>query len=112
MSYKYKGQHANEDADPPSRNGPKKKLTRDDFKKDLAEAVKEGMKKPKKQKRAARKSKYAGASYNNMSVAELRSFLNQKKKNLLTKSGFPNGALPRSKAAMISLCKALKRKRW
>ena len=36
----------------------------------------------------------------------------QKKKNLLTKSGFPNGALPRSKAAMISLCKALKRKRW
>ena len=83
MSYKYKGQHANEDADPPSRNGPKKKLTREDFKLDLAEAVKKGMKKPKK--RAARKSKYAGSSYNNMSVAELRSFLNQKKKNLLTK---------------------------
>ncbi len=133
MSYKYKGVHANESADPPSRTGPKKNLTREDFKLDLAEAVKKGMKKPKKpkkpkkhkkpkaeklkaekpkQKRAARKSKYAGASYNNMSVAELRSFLNQKKKNLLTKAGFPNGALPRSKAGMISLCKALKRKRW
>jgi hypothetical protein len=122
---KYKGVHANESVDPPSRTGPKKNLTREDFKLDLTEAVKKGMKKPKKkkkpkkpkaekpkQKRAARKSKYAGASYANMSVAELRSFLNQKKKNLLTKSGFPNGALPRSKAAMISLCKALKRKRW
>jgi hypothetical protein len=122
---KYKGVHANESVDPPSRTGPKKNLTREDFKLDLAEAVKKGMTKPKKkkkpkkpkaekpkQKRAARKSKYAGASYGNMSVAELRSFLNQKKKNLLTKAGFPNGALPRSKVAMISLCKALKRKRW
>jgi hypothetical protein len=127
---KYKGVHANESVDPPSRTGPKKNLTREDFKLDLTEAVKKGMKKPKKkkkpkkpkaeklkaekpkQKRAARKSKYAGASYGNMSVAELRSFLNQKKKNLLTKAGFPNGALPRSKVAMISLCKALKRKRW
>ena len=122
---KYKGVHANESVDPPSRTGPKKNLTREDFKLDLAEAVKKGTTKPKKkkkpkkpkaekpkQKRAARKSKYAGASYANMSVAELRSFLNQKKKNLLTKAGFPNGALPRSKVAMISLCKALKRKRW
>ena len=122
---KYKGVHANESVDPPSRTGPKKNLTREDFKLDLAEAVKKGTTKPKKkkkpkkpkaekpkQKRAARKSKYAGASYGNMSVAELRSFLNQKKKNLLTKAGFPNGALPRSKVAMISLCKALKRKRW
>ena len=116
-----------DDADAQSRGKlkGKKNLTREDFKLDLAEAVKKGMKKPKKpkkpkklkaekpkQKRAARKSKYAGASYGNMSVAELRSFLNQKKKNLLTKAGFPNGALPRSKVAMISLCKALKRKRW
>lgn len=97
------------------RSGKKKKkgkLTREDFKSDLAEAVKKGMTKPKK-KRAARKSKYGKAgSYDNMSVAELRTFLNQKKKNVLIKSGFPNGALPRSKAAMIQLCKALKRKRW
>jgi hypothetical protein len=95
------------------RSGKKKKkgkLTREDFKADLVEAMKKA--KPKK-KRAARKSKYGKAgSYDNMSVAELRTFLNQKKKNVLIKSGFPNGALPRSKAAMIQLCKALKRKRW
>jgi len=89
----------------------KKKLTREDFKKDVSDAVKEGMKKPKK-KRAAKASKYGGKGYDNMSVAELRKLLNDKKRNLLIKSGFPNGALPRSKAAMIALCKALKRKRW
>ena len=89
----------------------KKKLTREDFKKDVADAVKEGLKKPKK-KRAARASKYGDKGYANMSVAELRKFLNDKKRNLLIKSGFPNGALPRSKTDMIALCKALKRKRW
>ena len=109
---KYKGSHANEDADPPRRRGGKKgKFTREDFKKDVADAVKSGMKKPKK-KRAAKASKYGGKGYDNMSVAELRKFLNDKKKSLLIKSGFPNGTLPRSKAEMITLCKKLKRKRW
>ena len=78
----------------------------------VEDAVKKGMKKPKK-KRAARASKYGKkASYDNMTVAELRKFLNDKKRNLLVKSGFPNGTLPKSKAAMITLCKQLKRKRW
>ena len=96
-----------EDAEPG-----KKKLTREDFKKDVAEAVKKGLEKPKK-KRAARASKYGKkGSYDSMSVAELRKFLNEKKNNLLTKSGFPGGSLPRSKVAMIALCKQLKRKRW
>jgi len=89
----------------------KKKLNREDFKKDVSDAVKEGMKKPKR-KRAAKSSKYGGKGYDNMSVAELRKFINEKKKNLLVKSGFPNGTIPRSKAGMIALCKALKRKRW
>jgi hypothetical protein len=88
----------------------KKKLTREDFKQDIADAVKKGITKPPK-KKASRGRKATGA-YGNMKVAELRAFLNDKKKRLLTKSGFPNGALPRSKAAMIQLCKALKRKRW
>jgi len=87
------------------------KFTREDFKRDVTDAVKQGMAKPKK-KRAAKASKYKKGGYDNMSVAELRKLLNEKKKNLLVKSGFPNGALPKSKQAMIDLCKAMKRKRW
>ena len=93
----------------------KKGLTREDFKKDLTEAVKEGMKKPKKHKKkhAARAKKYGKKdSYDSMSVAELRKLLNEKKKKLLIKSGFPNGTIPRSKVGMIALCKKMKRKRW
>lgn len=99
-------QHSEE----PERGPGKKKLTREDFKQDLVDAIKKGTKKPKR-KRARRRTKQT-AAYAKMSVTELRSFLNAKKKNLLVKSGFPNGALPRSKAGMIQLCKALKRKRW
>ena len=92
----------------------KRKLTREDFKKDVTDAVKKGMEKPKpKKKRAARATKYGKkGSYDNMTVADLRKLLNEKKKNLLVKSGFPNGTLPKSKVAMIALCKKLKRKRW
>ena len=104
-----------EDADPKPMMTKKTKggkLTREDFKKDVTEAVKKGMAKPKK-KRAAKASKYKkGGSYDDMSVAELRKFINEKKKKLLIKSGFPNGGVPKSKAAMIALCKAMKRKRW
>ena len=85
----------------------KGKLTREDFKKDLEEAVKKGMKKPPRPKYKKPKGAYAG-----WSVAELRKHLNEKKRALLTKSGFPEGKLPRSKVAMIALCKKLKRKRW
>jgi len=89
---------------------PKKKLTREDFKRDVADAVKRGLQKPKRV-RAKKANKYAGG-YDGMSVAQLRKFLNDKKRSLLVKSGFPDGKLPRSKVAMITLCKKLKRKRW
>ena len=96
--------------------GPKKKLTRDDFKKDVASAVKQGLDTAKA--KSTKSGKGAGAkktkktSYDSMKVSELRALLNQKKLALLKKSGFPEGKLPRSKVAMIALCKKLKRKRW
>ena len=86
-----------------------KKLTREDFKKDVEDAVKKATSAPKKG--TAKTAKKKGA-YANMSVSELRKFLNEKKNRLLVKSGFPDGKLPRSKVAMIALCKKLKRKRW
>lgn len=99
----------------------KKGYGRKEFKKDVAEAVKPQMEKVKKKMKnftadsapAGPKSKKGGRStYAKMKVAELRKFLNEKKKALLVKSGFPDGAIPRSKEAMISLCLKLKRKRW
>jgi len=94
--------------------GPKKekKSGREEFKKDLAEAVKKGLSKPKKKPRQIYKGKKGQSGLASWSVAELRKLLNQKKKNLLVKSGFPDGKLPRSKLGMIALCKKLKRKRW
>ena len=93
-----------------SNVGKKKKLTREDFKKDLTDAVKAGLKAKGKGKKAGKRG--GKGFYEGMSVAELRSLLNQKKNALLTKAGFPQGKLPRSKVAMIALCKKLKRKRW
>ena len=83
---------------------------REDSKKDVTDAVKKAI--PKKEKTKANTKKTKGGPYANMSVAELRKFLNDKKHRLLMKSGFPDGKLPRSKVAMIALCKKLKRKRW
>jgi hypothetical protein len=99
----------------------KKGYGRKDFKKDVQEAVKPEFEKLKgKKKGKAAVSVPAGpklkkgtrSSYAGMKVSELRKLLNGKKKSLLTKSGFPDGAIPRSKDAMISLCLKLKRKRW
>ena len=90
--------------------GKKKKLTRADFKKDLTDAVKAGLKVKGKAKGKGKKK--GKGYYEGMSVAELRRELTTKKNSLLTKAGFPEGKLPRSKAAMIALCKRLKRKRW
>jgi hypothetical protein len=99
-----------------SSTGPKeeKKSGREEFKKDLAEAIQKGTKKVKKKKPAtyATKGKGKKDGLNSWSVAELRKLLNQKKHNLLMKAGFPDGKLPRSKVGMIALCKKLKRKRW
>ena len=91
---------------------PKKKFTREDFKKDVSEAVEPLLKKAPKAPKMPNAAKAKGNGYASMSAAALRKLLNDKKKALLVKSGFPDGAIPRSKAAMISLCKKLKRKRW
>ena len=98
----------------------KKGYGRKEFKKDVAEAVRPEIAKAKGKKKATAvpappvktTTKGTRSSYAKMSVAELRKHLNAKKKALLTKSGFPDGTIPRSKAAMISLCVKLKRKRW
>ena len=90
-------------------SGKKKKLTREDFKNDVADAVKKGLKKPPPKPKSKRGKK---GMYVSMSVAELRKLLTDKRKALLTKAGFPDGSMPRSKAAMIALCKKFKRKRW
>ena len=102
----------------------KKGYGRKEFKKDVAEAVKpvvEKMGKGKKGKNAKRQGgkmeeavKYPTTrkAYAKMSAAALRKLLVEKKKKLLTKSGFPEGGIPRSKAEMINLCLKLKRKRW
>ena len=84
-----------------------KKFTRKDFKKDVKEAVQEAGKPAFLKKKLKNGGAYAG-----WSAAKLRTFLNEKKKALLIKSGFPGGTVPRAKAAMILLCKKLKRKRW
>ena len=98
----------------------KKSYGRKEFKKDVAEAVKPELAKAMKGKKktavppalAPAKPKGTRSSYAKMKVSELRKHLNDKKKALLIKSGFPDGAIPRSKEAMISLCVKLKRKRW
>ena len=93
--------------DPEPMKG-KKNLTREDFRKDLEEAVRSANnKKPKKPPKSRGKKGY----YDNMTVAQLRSLINEKKKALLTKNGFPDGKNPRSREGMITLCKKLKRKR-
>ena len=89
----------------------KKSYSKKEFKKDVQEAVEPVMKKMGKKKKAAPKMKGKGA-YSNMSAGELRKFLQQKKKALLTKSGFPDGKIPKGRDAMVALCKKLKRKRW
>jgi hypothetical protein len=108
----YDSEQRRYEEDVPKSGKQKKKLTREDFKQDIADAVKKGVGRKAPKKKRAPRTKSGAGGYDSMKVAELRSFLNAKKKSLLTKSGFPNGALPRSKAAMIQLCKALKRKRW
>ena len=113
MDYKQKQQETD---DAPhhhvSAKRTKRKLTREDFKKDVAEAVRKGIAKKTKKPKQIYKGKKGASGLASWSVAELRRLLNQKKKNLLVKSGFPDGKLPRSKVGMIALCKKLKRKRW
>ena len=97
----------------------KKGYSRKEFKQDVAEAVKPvvekmGKKKGKKKGKMEEAVKYPTTrkAYAKMSAAALRKLLVEKKKKLLTKSGFPEGGIPRSKAEMINLCLKLKRKRW
>jgi hypothetical protein len=103
----------------------KKGYGREEFKKDVADAVKGPPKSKRKKKgkipaafaqeigpKSTKGGKGGKSAYAKMGVGELRKLLNTKKKALLVKSGFPDGTIPRSKAAMISLCVKLKRKRW
>ena len=110
----------------------KKGYSRKEFKQDVAEAVKpvvenanrqkaKGKKNAKRQGKGKKTSqqmeeavKYPTTrkAYEKMSATALRKLLVEKKKKLLTKSGFPEGGIPRSKAEMINLCLKLKRKRW
>ena len=92
----------------------KKGYGRKEFKKDVAEAVKPVVAEAKTKQTAKEKKKAPArrSAYSKMSAAELRKFIREKKKALLVKSGFPEGGIPRSKEAMISLCMKLKRKRW
>ena len=90
------------------------KFGRKEFKKDVAAAVKPLVAKGKVKKARAQFEKKARGrkAYAGWSAAKLRTFLNEKKKALLIKSGFPDATVPRSKDAMISLCVKLKRKKW
>ena len=92
----------------------KKSYGRKEFKKDVAEAVKPELEKLNKKKgKKSMPTKSSGKGmYASWGVGQLRKHLNEKKKALLTKAGFPDGGIPRSKEAMINLCKKLKRKRW
>ena len=89
----------------------KKGYSKKEFKKDVQEAVEPVMKKMGKEK-MKKPGRQKGGAYSNMSAGELRTFLRQKKNALLTKSGFPDGKIPKGRDAMIALCKKLKRKRW
>jgi hypothetical protein len=98
----------------------KKGYGRKEFKQDVADAVKPVVEKMGNAKKRQGKKKMEEAvtypttrkAYAKMSAAALRKLLVDKKKKLLTKSGFPQGGIPRSKADMINLCLKLKRKRW
>ena len=90
----------------------KKSYGRKEFKKDVAEAVKPEFEKFKKKKKTSVPKSSGKGMYASWGVGQLRKHLNEKKKALLTKAGFPDGGIPRSKEAMINLCKKLKRKRW
>jgi hypothetical protein len=81
------------------------KFGRKEFKKDVAEAVVAAQPKAKPKKKGR-------SSYASWSAAKLRTFIKEKRKALLVKSGFPDGGIPRTKEAMILLCNKLKRKRW
>ena len=92
----------------------KKGYGRKDFKKDVAEAVEpvvaKKMKMPKLEKPKKKITKRS--EYSKMSATQLRKLVNDKKRALLIKSGFPDGKVPRSKDELINLCMKLKRKRW
>ena len=94
----------------------KKGYGRKEFKKDVQEAVEpvvaKKMKMPKLEKSAPKKKITKRSEYSKMSATQLRKFVNEKKRALLIKSGFPDGKVPRSKDELINLCMKLKRKRW
>ena len=90
----------------------KKKLTREDFKKDVKDATMEAVAEKSKTKRKPAMKAPNKGKYSDWKVSELRRHVNEKRTALLKKAGFPDGKVPRSKAQLITLCRRLKRKRW
>lgn len=103
MSDAYKRE---DDEDRRYKKGDKEKQ-RTEFKKDVADAVKPVVEKAKPKKQRGGKHNYA-----QWSIGALRKHLGAKKMALLEKNGFPGGKVPRGKAAMVTLCAKLKRKRF
>ena len=80
----------------------KRKPGREEFKKDVTEAIKDSKPKRKPRKRKGKKSRY-----DDMSSKEMYQLVKQKRDFILQKRGIP-AKIPRGKAALILICKKLK----
>ena len=80
----------------------KKKPTREDFKKDVTEAIKDA--KPKRKKRARKPKK---SRYDDLSSKEMYQLVKQKRDMILQKKGIPV-KIPRGKKALVEICKKIK----
>ena len=88
-----------------------KKPGRKEFKEDMADAVKKGTrhlkKKAKKAVKKVRKVLKKG-KYDNLSTAELRELVTQKRNAVLAKAKLPM-KVPRGRAKLIEICKKIKK---
>ena len=84
-----------------------KKPGREELKADIEEAADKAIKK-NKPKRKPRKRKGRKSKYDDMVTKELYQLVKQKRDAILKKKGIP-ARLPRGRAALISICKKIKR---
>ena len=80
----------------------KKKPGREEYKKDVSEAVQDAIKKSKPRKKRWKKSKY-----DEMSAKEMYQLVKQKRDMILQKKGIP-AKIPRGKKALIEICRKIK----
>ena len=80
----------------------KKKPGREEFKKDVTEAINDTKPKRKKRARKAKKSRY-----DDLSSKEMYQLVKQKRDMILQKKGIP-AKIPRGKAALVEICKKIK----